>query len=66
MVTTVYLISCDMDLEEVKRLLTVDLRGELTKVVPVSKYSLRERGFVSAVCKALNFHGGESDMKEVR
>ncbi|KAF0976751.1 hypothetical protein FDP41_004046 [Naegleria fowleri] len=60
-----YLISCDMDLEEVKRLLTVDLRGELTKVVPVSKYSLRERGFVSAVCKALNFHGGESDMKEV-
>lgn len=55
-----------MDLEEVKRLLTVDLRGELTKVVPVSKYSLRERGFVSAVCKALNFHGGESDMKEVR
>ncbi|KAG2388491.1 hypothetical protein C9374_000655 [Naegleria lovaniensis] len=60
-----YLLSCDMDLEEVKRLLTVDLRGELTKVVPVSKYSLRERGFVSAVCKALNFHGGESDMKEV-
>lgn len=61
----VYLLSCDYDLDEVKRLLTVDLRGELTKTAPISRYSLKERGFVTAVCKALNYQAGESDMKEV-
>ena len=58
-------MSCDYEIDEVKRLLTVDLRGELNKPMAVSRYSLRERGFVTAVCKALNFQGGESDIKEV-
>ncbi|KAL9652565.1 hypothetical protein ABK040_000133 [Willaertia magna] len=49
-----YLLSCDYEPEEIKRMITVDLRGELTPQQKASRYSLRDHGFVSAVCRALN------------
>jgi hypothetical protein len=59
-----YLLSCDYSIEEVKRLIAVDLRGELTPP-KASKFSLAERGFIRAVSKALTFHTDEGSLKDI-
>ena len=52
-----YLLSQDLPRGEVERLLRTSLRGELTPADGASRFSVRERGFVASVARALAERG---------
>lgn len=52
-----YLLSQVEQTDEVRRLVTVDLRGELTPVDRPKQYSFRERSFIQQVAATLDAHG---------
>jgi lysophospholipase len=60
-----YLLSKNLPVEEVKRLMTVNLRGELTVVQDRTRFSLKEKVLVKQVARAL-MSPGEEDIEAIK
>jgi lysophospholipase len=59
-----YLLSKNLATNEIKRLMTVNLRGELTVVHDRTRFSLREKVLVKQVARALI--AGEEDITDIK